>query len=256
MDTANINLFAAYLPNFLFILLRAGIVLGFLPFFSSSTFPAKFKIGFVVALSIVLTPVIQFKIPDRGTIAGVIVREMILAVALGMAARAIFWAIDMSGQIMSTAMGLSMATVFNPDMGQSTEFAQLYGTIAMLVFLALNIHHELIYAFVKSYEWIPLGSINTGKLMAAVVPLGGKMIAIALKISAPVIIIMLILNLLLGFLYKAAPQMNIFFIGYPLYMIVGFTLMILALPVFIYVFQCYFTQIKTEMLGIMAAAKG
>ena len=249
------DLFAKYIPNFLLIFLRAGIVVSLFPFLGSKNVPARFRIGFTLAIAFVLMPVVEFNV-SRSEIPALVLREAILGIALALTARFVFFAVDMAGQIMSTAMGLSAATIFNPELGQSTEVAQLYGIIAMLVFLAMDIHHDLIYIFVKSYEWIPASHIDIKNIAVYMSSSVARMFILAFKISAPVIIAMVITNLLLGFLSKAAPQMNVFFVGYPVYLFVGFIVMLFGVPVFVYVISSYLNMIKDDMLKVISAATG
>jgi flagellar biosynthetic protein FliR len=249
------GIFTPYIYNFLFILLRAGIVVSLLPFFGSKNFPAQFKIGFIVAIALILTPVVELNVSKTG-IPLLVMREAIIGITLGLTARFIFLAVEMAGQVISNAMGLSLAAIFDPDFGQSTEIARFYGMAAMLIFLSMDAHHDLIYVFVKSYEWLPGGQISFKDLIPEVVSVSGNMFLIALKISAPVVIAMLISHLLLGFIYKAAPQMNIFFIGYPVYIFVGFVVILMGIPVLTQVIGGYLNGIKDEMVRIIAIARG
>lgn len=249
------EIFAKYLPNFLFILLRTSIVMSFLPVFSSRNLPAHFKIGLVVVFSLVLSSVVEFKVslPDLPLL---IIQEVLFGIVLGSAARAIFMAVEMAGQIISNVMGLSIATSFNPEIGQSTEIARFFGLVTMLIFLTVDAHHDLIYAFVKSYEILPPGSIQTEGLITRAISGGSNLFIMAVKISAPVVIVMFILNMVLGFLYKAAPQMNIFFIGYPVFIFVGFLTMLISMPVLVNVLVDNFGNIRDELARVLALARG
>ncbi len=243
-----------YVQNFLIILLRVSIFFVLLPFFGSRNLPAQFKIGFIVALAFILTPIVE--IPHLQTsIPSLVIREVLLGIVLGLTARLIFFAVETAGQIMAGVMGLSIASSFNPEMGQSTELARIYGMLAMLIFLSLDAHHDLIYIFVKSYEWIPSGQIHINNLIPQIISEGSRMFVIALKLSAPIVIIMLITNLLMGFLSKAAPQMNVFFIGYPLFIFVGFLVIFISIPIFINVLGNYMGNIKNDMQGIIAIGR-
>ena len=254
-DIFIMDIFAGYIHNFLFILLRAGIVISLLPFFVSKNFPAQFKIGFVIAIALILTPIVELNVSNTA-IPLLVMREVIVGIILGLMARFVFFAVDIAGQMVSNAMGLSIATIFNPELGQTTELARLYGMIAMLIFLAMDAHHDLIYVFVRSYEWLPVGHIDIKNLAAEIVLVSGRIFLIALKISAPVVIAMLISSLLLGFIYKAVPQMNILFIGFPVYIFVGFVVIIAGIPVFAHVIGGYFNGIKDELAKILALARG
>jgi flagellar biosynthetic protein FliR len=243
------------LPNFLFILLRAGIVLMLLPFFGSKNFPPQFKIGFAVAVALVLAPIVEFPL-SQAPLPTIVVREVMFGMIFGLAARFIFFAVDMAGQVMGFAMGMSAATAFNPEIGPSTEVSQLYGIIAMLLFLAMDIHHDIIAVFVKSYEWLPAGTVSAAGLAAAGTSFVTKIFVIALKLSAPVAVIMLITNILFGFIYKVVPQMNVFFVGQPVFIFIGLLTMMLSLPVFAHVMGGYFSGIKDELGRVMLMMKG
>lgn len=240
------DLLSNYIPTFLFVLLRAGIVLSLLPFFGSKNFPARFKIGLAAAFALVLTPVVEIPVA-RDQIAVIVMREALFGLLFGLAVRFVFFGIEMAGQVMSNAAGLSIATAFNPEMGQSTEVARLLGIIATLLFFALDVHHDVIALFVMSYEWLPSPSFDAGAVAAAMVSFATAIFIMAIKLSAPVAIIMLITNLLLGFVYKAAPQMNVFFVGFPIYIGLGLFMMLLSLPVFIHVMSGYFGGVKDEL---------
>ena len=256
MAMHGIDLFSRYLPAFLFILLRAGAVIGFLPFFNSSYIPAKFKIGLIVATAIILAPVVNFNVA-KSEIPLVVLREMLFGIVIGLAARFLFLAVEMAGQLMSNAAGLSAASVFNPDIGQqSTEIGNLYGLITMLIFLITDVHHDLIYLFVKSYEWLPGGQIAPEQLFKVVLSVCEKVFIIALKISAPVVLVMFLTNLLLGFIYKAVPQMNIFFVGYPVYLFVSLVVMLIGIPAFVSFVSGSFSTVKDEMARVIAVARG
>jgi flagellar biosynthetic protein FliR len=249
-----LELFPGYVQNFLLILLRSSIVLSFLPFFGAKSIPPQFKIGFIVALAAVLTPVVEFRF-GGGEIPLLVIREIIFGIILGGAAWFVFYAVDMAGQLMSNAMGFSIATLFNPEIGQSAEVSRFYGILAMLVFLATDAHHDLIYIFVKSYEWVPAGTLDLNSLISRAIALGSSVFVIALKMGAPVIILMLITNLLLGFISKAAPQMNIFFVAHPVYLFLGFLVMLMGIPVFLHVSSGYFSTIRDEMARVIGIAK-
>lgn len=250
----DLTIYSKYLPNFLFILLRAGIFFALLPLYGNKNLPAHFKIGFVIAIALVLTPVVDVK-ATTNDIPILVFREIIFGLALGAIARLVFFAVEITGQMISLAMGLSMASVFNPEMGQSTEVGTLYGIFAMLIFLAMDAHHDLIYVFVKSYEWLPSGHIEIKNLiLTKVMASAGSMFVIAIKMSAPVVIVMLVVNIVLGFIYKAAPQMNVFFVSYPVYIFVGFIVLLISFPVFTHVLSGYFNSIKDEMYRVISIA--
>lgn len=250
----DMEILSQYMTNFLFILLRAGLFVSLMPVLGEKKFPAQFRIGFAVFVSILLTPVVQFEIADNN-IPLIVLKEMLIAIALGLSVRFIFMAVNVAGVFISHTMGMSIGRVFNPEVGQSTHIAEAYGVIAMLVFLTMDAHHDLIFIFVKSFEVLPAGQLNIVALVPEMMALVTGFFVLALKIAAPVVVGLLIAHLLTGILYKAAPQMNIFFITMPLNILLGFLLMIVSIPVFEYVLGVSFSDLREEMTRIIMIAK-
>ncbi|MGQ9569996.1 MAG: flagellar biosynthetic protein FliR [Thermodesulfovibrionales bacterium] len=244
-----------YLYTFLLILLRSGIVISLLPFFGSKNFPSQFKIGLAVAIAFILTPIIEIKVTSSD-IPFLVMREVIFGITLGTIARCVFTGIEMAGHFASNAIGLSISSIFDPEIGQSAELAKLYGIITMLIFLSLDVHHDIIYVLVKSYEWLPSGQLIIKSLIGEIVSVTGTIFLIALKLGAPIIVAMLISHLLLGFLYKAAPQMNIFFVGFPVYIFIGFIVILISIPLLANLISGYLGGIKDELIRIIYIARG
>lgn len=250
------NVISSYIPTFIFILLRTAIVIMLLPFFGSRNFPAQMKVGLSVAIAIILTPLIEIKITHNGMIPLIVSREIILGIAFGFTARFVFFAIEMAGQMISNAMGISIAQSFNPEIGQSTEMSQLFGFIAMLLFLSIDAHHDLIYTFIKSYELLSIGYISINGLLNSVISIIKVMFVIALKLSAPVVMTMLVSHILLGFVYKAAPQINIFFVAYPVYIFVGLVVLLIGMPMILLITRNYLGSVTEEITKVLNALKG
>jgi flagellar biosynthetic protein FliR len=244
------NIFANYIPTFLFVLLRASLFVSLVPLFSNQSFPRIFKIGFAIAIAVILTPVVH--IDTKGIpISYLVFREIILGIAMGSMVRILFLSIEMAGQFMSNSLGLSIATVFNPEFGQTTEIARFYTLMATMILFSTEAHHELIYIFVRSYEAVPLGAIDLRALISIILDQGSRLFILAIKIAAPIMVGMVMTSLLLGFIYKAAPQLNIFFISFPVYIFVGFLIMIISLPAFINTLNNGFSDVKDQLIKII-----
>jgi flagellar biosynthetic protein FliR len=248
-----VDILSGYLPRFLLILLRSSVFLAFLPILGAKTLPGRFRIGLAVAIAALLTPVVDFRAGENDT-AILVLREVVLGMVLGLAVRFVFFGVEIAGQMISDSMGLSIATVFNPEIGQSTEIARLLGILATLLFLVTDAHHDLIALFVRSYDLVPAGSADLKVLVGEGISLVGKIFLLAIKLGAPVVVGVVTLNLLLGFIYKATPQMNIFFISFPLYISVGFLILLLALPAYVAAIGGSFGEIRTEMARVIGLA--
>jgi flagellar biosynthetic protein FliR len=248
------DILSGYFPRFLLILLRSSVFLAFLPILGSKNLPGRFRIGLAVAIAAVLTPVVDFRAGEDDT-AILVLREIVLGMVLGLAVRFVFFGVEVAGQMISDAMGLSIATVFNPEIGQSTEIARLLGVLATLLFLVTDAHHDLIALFVRSYELVPAGGADVKGLIGEGIALVGRIFLIAVKLGAPVVVGMVTLNLLLGFIYKATPQVNVFFISFPLYISLGFLILLLALPAYVVAIGGSFGEMRTEMVRVLGMAR-
>jgi flagellar biosynthetic protein FliR len=217
--------------------------------------PPQFRLGLAVFISLLLTPVVNFTIAEN-SIPILIMKEIIIAMALGFSVRMIFLAVNLGGTFISYTMGLSMATVFNPEFGQDTVVSEILGIVTMLLFLVMDAHHDLIFVFVKSFELLPIGKVNIAPLLPEVVAMVTGLFVMSIKIAAPVMVGLLIVQLLTGFLYKVAPQMNIFFVALPLNIFLGIMLMILSIPVFEHVLGISFSDMRGEMIKLLMMAKG
>jgi flagellar biosynthetic protein FliR len=240
--------------RFLLVLLRSSLFFSFLPILGSKSLPTLFRIGLAVAFALFLTPFVNFRAGEND-IPILVFREIALGMALGLAVRFVFFGIEIAGQMISDSMGLSIAASFNPEMGHSTDVSKLLSVLATLLFLATDTHHDLIAVFVRSYDLVPAGSADVNALVREAVALIGRIFVIALKLGAPVVVGIVTTNLLLAFVYKATPQINIFFISLPLYIGIGFFILFLAIPAYVVAIGGSFGEIRTEMGRVVGMAR-
>ena len=180
LNNINTEFLAPYITNFFIILLRKSIFVTLIPIIGGKELPGQFRLGFAVFIALLLTPVVKVEIHES-SIPLLILKELLVGFALGFTVRLIFIAVNLAGQIMSQGIGLSAASVFNPEFGQSTQLSEILGTVAMLYFLVMDAHHEVIYIFVKSYELLPAGQLNIMQVIPDVLSLGNKMFILALN---------------------------------------------------------------------------
>jgi len=247
------DIISGNIPKFLMIFLRTSVFLVFLPIFGSTSLPVRFRIGMAIGFAALLTPVVELR-AGSDDVAILVFREVIFGMVLGLAARFIFIGIEMGGQKISESMGLSIATVFNPEFGQISAISQFLAILSTLLFLAMDCHHDLIALFVRSYDLVPFGTSDPGTLVREGMAMVSKIFVIAVKVAIPIVVGTVTLNILLGFIVKATPQINIFFIGLPLYLSLGFFVLMLALPAYIVLIGGSFSEIRVEMARIIGIA--
>jgi flagellar biosynthetic protein FliR len=205
------------------------------PLFGNVSVPVSVKVGLGVMLATIMAPAIPaLPAADPMSMAGllILVREMLIGLGMGFAMRIVFAAVEMAGEVSSLTMGLGFATFFDPmTSGRSSAVSQFLALIATMAFLATNAHLALLSALAESFVTMPVSATP----MSAGAPLelarwGGRIFSAGLQLSLPIVGALLITNVALGILTRAAPQLNIFGIGFPVTLGVGLLVLSVALP--------------------------
>ena len=225
---------------FALVLLRmAGFVVT-MPIFGTANVPVQVKILFAFIMTIVIFPQIGWKAMsmdiDSLMIMTLAAKEVFVGLVFGYLARLFFISVTMAGQIMSVSLGLSAAQLFDPMMGESsTSFDQFFVILASIFFLAINGHHIMIAGIFDSFTLVPLNKIGL-----SFTPFGGfgiiaeQIMAIAVKMSAPILISILFMNVAIAVIGRAVPQINILITSLPLNILAGFFILFLALPLLLW----------------------
>ncbi len=234
MISINSNDLVQWLLNLVIPLTR---ILGFIsiaPAFGNQAIPPLIKLAFGLLITIVIFPTLpNVPLIDILSLTGflMIAEQMIIGLALGLALQVIFAAVEMAGQLGGLTMGFGFASFFDPLTQGSTEvISQFFAVITILFFLSIDGHLMLISALVESFHSFPIqaDSFNLNGMTIAL--WGAKIFSIGLQISLPIVAILLITNMALGVLTKAAPQLQIFGIGFPITLGVGLLVVALMMP--------------------------
>ena len=204
------------------------------PFFNSTAINTSVKLAFGILLASIITPAIpDLPAIDLLSLPGfmVIGEQMLIGLAMGLMAQIVFTAIDLAGQLCGMTMGFGFATFFDPQsQGSTVVISKFLGILGILVFLSIDGHLLMISALLESFHTFPV-TLEPQNVNGMVVALWGKQIfSIGLQLSLPVVAALLITNAALAILTKSAPQLNIFGIGFPVTILVGFIVILLMLP--------------------------
>ncbi len=227
------------------------------PFFNSRNIPNYIKAGFCFILSLVLAPILlQNAAPIPSSLyryATIILSELLLGIILGFVVSLIFSAMQMAGQLIDMQIGFGIVNVFDPQSGQQIPLIGNFKYIlALLVFITINGHHVLIDTLFYSFKVIPIMQVVIPyQITAFIIDLVGEMIIIALKISLPVLIAIIITDVALGILARTMPQMNIFVVGIPAKIFIGLFVLTLALPIFIYALGVWFNAMFQDVYRVL-----
>jgi len=164
----------------------------------------------------------------------VLIQQILVGLAMGFSMRLVFAAFEMAGDLLGLQMGLAFAQFIDPARGMQTPLiGSFLGVLAMLTFLVIDGHLLVIAAVVQSFELIPI-SANLSVVNSQSIALAGSiMFMLALQISLPVMAAVLISNIVLGILARAAPQLNVMSIGFSITIGVGLWILWVSLPYFI-----------------------
>lgn len=220
---------------FLILFARIGAVLMLLPVFSDEAVPGRIRLLIAFAMSLalwgMLSPTVLPAAADGEALAGILVVELGVGLALGMIVRLMFQAIVMAGSIASVQIGFSSAIIFDPSLGgQLPLVAKLVVLAATIVCLALGLHHLWIGAMIRSYDMFPVGAVpNTGDFATLAVTTVGDATSLAVSLAAPLLIFGIVFNVALGFSSRLAPTIQVFFIAQPLNILLGTALFAVVL---------------------------
>ncbi len=215
----------------IFIRITAFIVI--CPGFSFKGLPNTFKIGFAISLTLIINSIIpEIDVIDNMFLFLLLnIKETILGLALGFVTNLIFSAAEIAGNLVDFQVGFSMASVYDPSVGTTAaNYGKMYYWISISVFFMLDMHHKVITALVKSFDYIPLNTVSFNNYNAkAIVSLFSKVFELALNLGIPIIIVVLVTDIILGIISKTVPQINVLMLGMPVKAMVSFIITLLTL---------------------------
>ncbi|SER55549.1 flagellar biosynthetic protein FliR [Lachnobacterium bovis] len=231
MVTYNVTL--ADVEKFILILVRIASFLVVAPLIGGRDIPNKVKVGFALALSVFLIPLVDaqaYKSKDIFEYSTCIILEVLVGLFIGYAAYICTFIVVLAGNIIDMDIGLSMATEFNPmTNSQVTISGNMYLYFVTLIMIASNMHIYIVGAIIDSFKLIPLGGavFHWDHLLKAMIRYMCEACVIGFRIFLPFFACIMILNCVLGIMAKVAPQMNMFAVGIQMKLLVGLIVMFL-----------------------------
>jgi flagellar biosynthesis protein FliR len=229
--TAQLN---AWIVAFIYPVARILAFASSAPFLNNSGMPARMRLMLGLALTVALAPTLPPMpnvVPTSGQGLLILIQQILIGVGMGVSMRLVFAGIEMAGQILGSQMGLGFATFYDPlNTSQTVVIANFTTMIATLLFLSLNGHLIYFATLAQSFQTIPIGAnfLSSGSWQLLALS-AQKIFVIGVVLSLPVVTALLITNLALGVLNKAAPQLNLFAVGFPITLGVGFVGFLLSL---------------------------
>ncbi len=218
-----------HIPAFLLVLFRLTGIFIFGPVFGSSVIPMRAKVLLALVLAFCIYPVIPPQVPVQlslMTLAVAVGTELLIGLVIGYGASLPLVAMQIGGLMMGHQLGLGLAQVFNPEFNEQTEImSQLLFFLALVAFLLLGGHHAMLVALVHSFESVPLGGYRMdGSVLDLVVGLLTATFELGIRVAAPLLCLVFLETIAMGFVARTVPQLNILSLGFPLRILLGFLL--------------------------------
>ncbi len=250
----------AWIVAFIYPLTR---ILGFIataPLWSSNGVPARTRLILGLAIAVALTPSLPLMpVVQPASLTGlwIMAQQMLIGIGMGFAVKIVFAAFNVAGEFIGTQMGLGFATFYDPlSSAQTPVIAEFINLLALLLFLSMNGHLLYLATLAQSFSAIPVSAtpIAAGSWLN-LAELGSRMFSAGLLLSLPVMAALMITNVALAVLTRAAPQLNLFALGFPLTLLGGFFALAISLNYMATPIQGIFEVGLEAMLGYVAPAK-
>ena len=224
----------AWLAQLLWPFIRIGACFMVAPAFGALFVPPRIRIVLAGAVSLIVAPLVPSPDIAPFSAAGLVItlQQIIIGIAIGFCLQLLFDAVTLGGQLLANSMGLSFAFNTDPMHGVETPvLGQLYSMLVMLTFLALNGHLKLIEVLVDGFRTLPVGTSGLGQEgVWSVVTWGAQLFSGALAVALPGVTALLIVNVAFGVMSRAAPQLNLFAVGFPISLVFGLLIVLAGLP--------------------------
>lgn len=247
---------------FFLVLVRVTGMFVVAPIFGRRSIPTYYKAGFSFFIALIMMNVIEQSDIKTGesmfTYAPLVFKEFIVGLILGFVGYIILSGIYIAGQMIDMKIGFGVVNIIDPMTNiQVPVTANFYTTITLLVLLMMGGHHLLIRALYESFSLLPLGeAIFSTALEPDVIRLFGSIFTIGFKIAAPIIAAVLVSDIGLGIITKTVPQLNVFVVGMPLKIVMGFIIMFITVPAFIGIVEMLIRGMDSEMYAFLKSMGG
>lgn len=224
-----------WLGVYLWVLIRVGAMLMVAPIFGSNSIPMRIRGLIAMAITIVIVPMVP-EIPEVEPLSGegvlMVAQQLIIGIAMGFVLSLVIGSFVLAGHVIAMGMGLGFAQTVDPQNGVNVPLiSQFFTVVVTLLLISLNVPALIVKMLADSFTLMPIATVGlTGQDFQQIALFGQQMFVNAGLIALPVVTTLLMVNLAMGVITRAAPQMNIFSIGFPATMLIGFGLIFLTAP--------------------------
>lgn len=219
-----------HIPPALLVIFRIGGLFIYAPVLGSTVIPVRVRVGLAFMLGLAVYPllaanqIVSVSLPlSLWTLAPLVLMEILFGVIVGFAATLPLIAMQTGGLVMSQQMGLGFAQFYNPAMDDEADIlGQILFFMTLAGFLLIGGHEGMLLAVLNSFSHVPLGAFAVDVSILSLV--SGLMLSafeLALRVAAPLLALIFLQSLAMGFIAKTVPQLNILSLGFPLRILMG-----------------------------------
>lgn len=247
----------SFFPSFLLVFMRISAFFVTMPFFSYRTIPGMHRIGLAFFFSLLIISSVGSPIIDvDGIYFMLIIKEALVGLTIGLIAMIIIYAIRVAGGFIDIKMGFMIANVIDPQTGAQSPLTGGYlYTFALLFILSINAHHLLLDGMYYSFQFVRLEQLTipfgSEQVLTHVVYSFNTMFIIAFQMSMPIVGSLFLVDVALGMISRSVPQVNVFVVGMPLKVAVGFVLLIVTMPTIFIVIRQLVQHMTLTMRTLM-----
>ncbi len=249
----DISLLPALAATFMLVFARIGAMVMLLPGFGETNIPTRIKLSIALLLTLIILPLhrqaYQVDMHSLTPLLVLMLHEIVIGVVLGATARVTLSALQVAGSVIAQQLGLGFVTAIDPTQGQQGLLIGNFLTILGLTLLfATDSHHLAIAALNESYRIFAPGELmSSGDVASLATRAFAAAFKIGMQLSAPFLVFGLVFNIGLGVLARLMPQMQVYFVGVPLSILVGFLIFALVITAIMGTFLDYFTSVMHEL---------
>src|SRR6478752_1876330 len=249
----DISILPILAATFILVFARIGAMVMLLPGFGEMTVPVRVRLAIALLLTLVLVPLhrsaFTIDLTSVNAMAVLVIQEIVIGLVLGMTARVTISALQVAGSVIAQQLGLGFVTAIDPTQGQQGLLVGNFLTIlGMALLFATDLHHLVIAALNESYRIFSPGELMpSGDVAALATRAFSAAFKIGMQLSAPFLVFGLVFNIGLGILARLMPAMQVYFVGVPLSIMVGFLIFALVITAMMGTYLNYFTGVMHDL---------
>jgi flagellar biosynthesis protein FliR len=249
----DISLLPALAATFMLVFARVGAMVMLMPGFGESNIPVRIKLGIALLLTLIILPLhraaYQIDLTSMSSLGVLMVHEIVIGIVLGATARVTLSALSVAGSVIAQQLGLGFVTSVDPTQGQQGLLIGNFLTLLGVTLLfATDSHHLVIAALNESYRIFSPGELmSSGDVAALATRAFAAAFKIGMQLSAPFLVFGLVFNIGLGVLARLMPAMQVYFVGVPLSIMIGFLIFAFVLTGMMATYLNYFIGVMHEL---------